>query len=195
MAGNVASEITVGANGRVLVADYSAVSVWPTTVAAALPAQFVEVGFVSEDGVTFTDSKTIADVKAWQAFYPVRKIITEKMSKIEFIMQQYNDNTVKAAFGGGIVAVASGVVTYTPPVPGEIAVLAMVLEWTDGTDIYRLVMPRGMVTGEVSSKVTRTDNADLPVSFEATPLSSPTVGQLGTQPWYLLSNAAGMHLT
>jgi len=192
---NNSAEITVGANGRVLVAPYSAGTVWPTTVAAALPVAFVEVGYISEDGVTFTDSKNIADINAWQSFYPVRKIVQDKMSKIEAVMKQYNNDTVVAAFGGGTISVASGVVTYTPPLPGDINMLSMILEWTDGTDIYRLVIPRGMVTGEVSSKVSRTDAADLPISFEATPLSSPTAGQLGTQPWYLLSNAAGMHLT
>ncbi len=191
---NDASEIVVGANGRVLVAVADDVVVWPDDVVVGsgddLDAAFTEVGFVSTDGVTFTDSKNINDIPAWQAFYPVRKVVTDKMSKIEFIMKQWDGTTVTTAFGGGSVTTDTGVSIYTPAEPGELAELAMVVEWIDGADVYRLVIPRGIVTGEVSTKVTRTDAADLPVAFEATPAGTPSEGDLGTQPWYIVTNAA-----
>lgn len=192
---NDASEIVVGANGRVLVADADAVVAWPDDVITGsgddIDAAFVEVGFVSEDGVTFTDGKDINDIPAWQAFYPVRKIVTGKSSRVEFVMKQWNAETASLAFGGGAIDTTGGVSVYTPPAPGELDSRAMIVEWVDGEDVYRLVLPRGIVTGEVSSKVTRTESADLPIAFEVTPEGTPADGDLGTQPWYLVTNAAG----
>lgn len=193
---NDSSEIVVGANGRVLVLDAdTAASVLPDDVVTGsgdslLDDGWVEVGFVSEDGVTFTDGKDINDINAWQAFYPVRKIVTAKSSKIEWVMKQWDGTTVTTAFGGGTIDNSTGVSIYTPAAPGDLHELAVVVEWVDGGDTYRLVMPRGIVTGEVSTKVTRTESADLPVAFEATPAGTPEEGDLSSQPWYLITDAA-----
>jgi len=190
---NDATEIVVGANGRVLVAAADDVVVWPDDVITGsgddLDAAFKAVGFVTTDGITFTDSKNVNDITAWQAFYPVRKVVTDKMSKVEFTMKQWDRTTVETAFGGGSVSTDGGVSTYVPPEPGELSEIAMIIEWLDGDDVYRLVCPRGLVTGEVAVKVTRTDSADLPVSYEVTPKGTPTEGDMGSLPWYLLTNA------
>lgn len=191
---NDATEVVVGASGRVLVGDPTLVTL-PTNVATALAATWVEVGFVSEDGVTFTDSQDINDIPAWQSFYPIRKVVSSKASKLEFVMRQWNETTVPLAFGGGTISRVSGVTTYTPPAPGTIFYRAMVVEWTDGGNTFRLVVPRGLATGEVSSKIVRTDAADLPISFDVVPSGSPVAGQLSTQAWYLLTNDASFVIT
>jgi hypothetical protein len=36
----------------------------------------------------------------------------------------------------------------------------------------------------------RTAATDLPISFEVTPQDTPTDGDLGTQPWYIVTDAA-----
>jgi hypothetical protein len=184
------TEVVVGGNGAVYVAPVG--TALPTSVLpfSTLNAAFRQVGYTSEDGVTFTDGKTIEDVRAWQAFYPIRKIITEKESSIEFVMRQWNQDNVVTAFGGGtIVEMPGGVTKYLPPGPGDLTFLAMVVEWTDGTNNFRLVLPRGQVTGEVSANVTRTSAADLPIKFDVAPVGNPVAGQDSTQPWFLLTDA------
>lgn len=188
-----ASEVVVGANGRVLVAPADS-AVFPTTM-ASLDAGWAEVGYVSEDGVTFTDGKEIEDIPAWQSFYPIRKIVATKSTMVEFVMRQWNEDTVALAFGGGAVTRAGGVATYIPPAPGEIDERAMIVEWEDGEDTYRIVLPRGIVSGEVSANVTRTAAADLPVSFEVTPEGLPVEGDPETNPWYLLTDSDNFVLT
>lgn len=186
------TEVTVGASGRVLVAPVG--TALPTSM-AALNVAFKDIGYVSEDGITFTDGKEIEDVLAWQSFYPLRKIIASKSTVVEFVMRQWNEDTVKLAFGGGTISRTAGVTTYTPPGPEELDSRAMIIEWTDGAETFRLVFPNGLVTGEVSSNVVRTAAADLPLSFEVTPTGLPIVGTLSTQPWYLLSNATQFVIT
>jgi hypothetical protein len=186
---NDASEIVVGANGRVLVAPTTAEM--PDDVSTDLSADWSEVGFVSENGVTFTDSKAITDIPAWQSFYPVRKIVSGKTSTIEFVMRQWNRTTVVFAFGGGAITNAAGVATYVPPAPGILDSRAVCVEWTDSGDTYRLVMPNGLASGDVSPNVVRTAATDLAVSFEATPEGNPVDDDLGSNPWYILTDAEG----
>lgn len=184
---NDASEIVVGANGRVLVAPISADM--PDDIESDLSVDWTEVGFVSEDGVQFTDSKDITDIPAWQSFYPVRKVVSGKTSTIEFAMRQWNRTTVVFAFGGGAVSSVDGVSIYKPPAPGTLDSRAVCVEWVDGGDTFRLVMPNGIASGDVSPQVVRTAATDLAVSFEATPDGTPDDGDLSTEPWYIITDS------
>lgn len=185
-----ASEVVVGANGTIFVAGADAAGAYlPDSTADTINAVFTEVGYVSDAGVTFTAGQDVEDIPVWQSFYPVRKIVTGKNVTCEFVMKQWNQANVLFAFGGGSVEEVAGMAVYTPPAPGDLDARALIVEWTDGDDIFRLVMPRGLVTGDVSTNIVRTASADLPISFEATPEGSPVAGQLDTQPWYLISSS------
>lgn len=184
-----ANAITVGANGRVMVAPYASVVSWPTNVSTALDVAFVDMGLVSEDGVNFTNGQEITDINAWQSFYPVRKIVASKSTRVEFVLKQWDHYTVPLALGGGTVTAVSGVHTYLPPDASVLDLRAVVIEWTDGSEIYRLVIPRGLATGEVSSVIARTGSIDLPIGIDATPLGSAVAGSIQTQPFYFVTNA------
>jgi hypothetical protein len=186
------AEVVVGGSGAVWVAPADTVGLTLPTINSPFVtphAAFKKVGFVTEDGINFTDGVTKEDIKAWQSLYPIRKITTEKNSSVEFAMQQWNETTLTTAFGGGTIAELGGNTKYYPPAPGAEAVLALLIDWVDGLNNFRLVMPRGQVSGEVSVNVTRTTSADLPVSFEATPAGAPQAGVDSSQPWYLLTDA------
>lgn len=182
-----ASEVVVGANGSVSSAP-SAGATLPDDVDTPLDALFVEHGFVSDDGVTFRDDKEIEGIPAWQSFYDIRKVVAAKTSGAEYVLRQYNPANVKLAYGGGDVDVSGGVATYTPPVPGEIDERALVIEWIDGDYTFRLVFPKGIVTGEVESVLNRTAATDLPIAFEATPEGQPVDGDPETFPFYIVSD-------
>lgn len=195
-----ANEVVVGASGAVYVAP--AGTAVPTNIATALNAAFVEVGYISEDGVTFTGGAEQEDIGAWQSFYPIRKIITGRSAGLEFVMRQWNEVNLKLAFGGGTIDRNGSVTTYVAPTPSTQDFRALVVQWADGDNDFRLVIPRGQVSGEVSTQLVRTSAADLPVAFAATPsgdadtLSTPpTAGQLLTQPWYLLTDDTGFVTT
>lgn len=181
-----ASEVVIGANGSVYTAP--AGTALPTTIAASLNAAFVEHGFTSEDGVTFRDEKEIEDILVWQSFYPARKVVSAKTSGVEFVMRQFNADNAQLAFGGGEVDISGGVAVYTPPPPGEINEVATIVEWVDGDYTFRLVVPKGMVTGEVESVINRTVATDLPIAIEATPEGQPVDGEPETFPFYIVSD-------
>lgn len=195
-----ANDVVVGANGSVHVAP--AGTAVPTTAVVALDAAYIEVGYLSEDGVTFTDGAEVEDINAWQSFYPIRKIVTARSAGVEFVMKQWNEVTLKLAFGGGSIKRGGTSTTYAPPGPSDLDTRALVVTWADGVNDYRLVFPRGLVSGEVETQLVRTSAADLPISFAATPNTSaltlsdtPTAGQLITQPWYLVTDQLGFYTT
>lgn len=177
MAGKDTNEIVVAANGSIYVAPVG--STEPADILEALDAAFIDLGYVGEDGVTFTDGKTVEPVNVWQLFYSARNIVTEKVSSAAFNLHQWADDTVQFAFGGGtVVQDQAGAYTYTPPSPETIDERAMIIEWVDGSKNYRIIIPRGMITDDVETNLVRTGAAGLPITFGI-------LGQAGTDAWYL----------
>jgi hypothetical protein len=175
-------EIVVGANG----------TVWTAPVGTAAPADqdtapgagWTDLGFTSEDGVTFTDSKTLEAIPVWQLFNAARRIVTERETTLGFVLRQWSKDTVPFAFGGGEITEpvpASGNFKYTPPSPEDVDERSLMVDWQDGTKKYRLVVVRGVVAEAVETNLVRTAAADLPIGFAVNGVESGDA-------WYLLTN-------
>jgi hypothetical protein len=255
--GTNASEIVVGASGKVLVAPLGTTA--PADPFAAWPSGWIDLGFVSDAGVKMSDSKTMTEIKAWQSFYTVRRIVTARDFKLSFALVQFNKTVIPLAFGGGTVtpgvgagaatittaaltsnvatittaaphgfvvgaqvtvaasntayngtftitavtsttfsyalthadiasAAATGTATspawytYTPPSPSTVDERAMGIEWNDGSKIYRVIVPKGMVSDPVSVDVARTKEVQLPIGFDV------TAGDVSVAPYYIITN-------
>jgi hypothetical protein len=173
-------QIVVAGTAHVYVAP--AGTAMPTDVDDELNAAFVSLGYSTEDGVKFTDAKTLVDIRAHQSFYPVRRIITARDAMAEFTLLEWDQETVSLAFGGGSWAEATpGQHVYTPPDPEEIDERALVVDTHDGDRIWRIIIPSGLVTNDVESTFTRTGPALLPIVFGV-------IGADATAPWSLATN-------
>ncbi len=176
-----ANQIVVGASGNVYVAPVGTAA--PTDLTTAMAAAWIDLGFLTEDGVTFTPSWDIEEISAWQSFRPVRRISTSRSEEVSFEMQQWNKFNFPLAFGGGSVTTTTGVHKFIPPTASARDERAMVIDWADGTKKYRLIIPKGEVTDGGEMNLTRTDSASLPVTFAIN-------GTDGTDPFYLLTDDA-----
>jgi hypothetical protein len=164
---NDASQVVVGANGRVFAGPADTAE--PTSSVSVLNAAFTNLGFTSEDGAKFTEGKDIADINAWQSFYPIRKVITGRNVAIAFVLRQWNRDNVEFSLGGTVTDGADpDEYIYEPPDPQELDERALIVEWEDGDKRYRLYVRRGIVTENVETNLMRTSAADLPVTFVAT---------------------------
>lgn len=172
--------ITIGANGKVRVAPAGTVA--PIDFTVPFAAAWVDLGRTDENGATFTDSKTVADIPVWQSLYPARKIITARTFQVAFTLRDWTRASVGLAFGGGTWTVGTGADTgvfeYHPPSPDTVDTRTLAIDWSDGGFHYRIVVTQGMVSGNVATKVVRTAAADLPITFDA-------IGIDGTDPWSL----------
>lgn len=167
MPGNDSGEIVVGSNGSVHVAALGVTA--PSNATTSLATGWIDLGFLSDEGATFTDSRTMTPIPVWQSFYPARRIVTERDAMVAFTLRQWNTATIRLAFGGGDFSGTAPNFTYTPPSPDEIDERQLCLTWEDGDRTFRIYFPQGMVTESVATQVVRTGAADLPITFGTTP--------------------------
>lgn len=174
------SEITVGANGTVRVAPTTTAE--PADIAAAYAATWVDLGYLDENGVKFSDQKKVTDIPVWQLFYPARKIVESRDFSAMLTLRQFSGVQVELAFGGGAVTTdGAGKYRYRPPSPETIDNRKLAVDWIDGTHNYRLIIPNGMVSDNVDVEVARTKAIDLPITFSI-------IGQDSIDPFYILTD-------
>lgn len=159
----LATNVVVGGTGGVWVAP--AATALPTTF-AALPGTWKELGYVSEDGVTFGLSRDVEDVRGWQSSDPLRRLITAEPKTIGFELMEFgNPDSIRLAFRGGVVAVLTGVATYTPPAAGATDVRAMILQAVDGIYKFWFCFAAVELSGDVETQLQKGDAARLPLEF------------------------------
>lgn len=135
---------------------------------AATP-DFVDLGYTTEDGVTFTATPTVEDIGAWQKATPVRRLVTARALTAAYSLEQWNQDNFSLAFGGGQWSEpAAGVFRYDPPADTEaLAEYAKVIDFADGDRHFRVVILRGNVTEAVETTLQRTGASVLPITFSA----------------------------
>lgn len=176
-----AQEIVVGGSGSIHVAPTG--TTLPATVDTSLDPAFVDLGYTSEDGVTFNSERTSEPVDVWQSYDPVRYILTGRMSQASFSLAQWNTDTVIFGFGGGAVTEPTNdFFTYTPADPEDgIDERAMVIKFQDGARHFAIAISRGMVTGATETQITKAAPGMLPITFSV-------MADGVNPPWAFLSN-------
>lgn len=176
-------EIVVGANGTVRAAPLATTA--PATSVATPAVGWLDLGYVSEDGVTIRDAKTLEPIPVWQLFHPARMVVTGREFSVSFALRQWSKNTAELAFGGTVTepdgVTNPGEFKLTPPSPEDVDERSLMVDWVDGGSDFRLVIPRGVVTEGVESNLRRGSASDLPITFGV-------IGSDTGDPWYLLTN-------
>lgn len=163
------SEITVAANGTIYVANISGTSTtYPTTVRGTLAALYKEMGYATEDGVTFSASPSVEDINAWQSATPVRRLVTARELSAAASLLQWNESTFPVAFGGGSWANDGTTYTFYPPADSDaLAEFAIIIDAEDGTRKQRWIIERANVTDAVETNLQRNGASVLPITFNA----------------------------
>jgi hypothetical protein len=167
------THVTVAGTGAVWVAPEG--TVLPADLAAPI-APWEEVGFVGEDGVSFTFSRDQEEINAWQSADPVRVLITNEPKTIEFELLEFDRVSLLLAFRGGSFVGAAAPYTYTPPDAGVSDVRAMLIDGVDGASTFRFGFPRVQLQGDLEFALLRTDALRLAMEFGV--LASATKWQI-----------------
>lgn len=129
-----AANVLIGANGRILDAPSGTTLV--TDATTGLDAAFIDVGYISDDGLTEHLGTTTNKIKNWEGS-TVREVQTEHELTYKFVMIETNDESQRIYYGSdpadGIEAVQG--------VRGSWA-----LEVFDGDVVIRVIVPDGQVT-------------------------------------------------
>lgn len=147
MSAGTAANVTTGkhrVDGGIYVAPPG--TALPTDASTELPAAFVNVGYISEDGITNQQSRTSQDIKEWNGGV-VDSSTTEFKNawKIKFI-ESLNVNVLKLIYGAGNVTEASGkihVAINEDELEEHVFAIDMAAK---GGKLKRIVIPRGKIT-------------------------------------------------
>ena len=142
----------------------------PTDATTALNAAFVNLGYISEDGLTNSNSRESDEIKAWGGD-TVLSLQTDYTDTFTFtLLETLKEDVMKLAFGSANVTgtLAAGVTVKANP--DELDEQCMVVDMiTRGGGLKRVVIPRGKVT-ELGD-ITYVDND--PVGYELTVTAFP----------------------
>ena len=77
-----AAEVVVAAQGHLWVSDLRDNPTFPATTSptSTLSSDWLDVGYITEDGPTFTVTPTV-DINAWQSATPIRRLVTSQSSR------------------------------------------------------------------------------------------------------------------
>jgi hypothetical protein len=174
-------QLLVAPSGSVYVAPVGTTQ--PTHEYDALNAAFKELGLITPDGVTLRDGTTMEDIRSWQRFQPTRKTITEANTQLIFTLQQWNQQTVKLAFGGTVAYTSGPHFKLTPRQPSDgVDERCVVLEWQDDAHFsYRIVIQKCTLGDVVETQLTRSGEAQLPITLDV-------LGADSGPAWYAMTN-------
>ncbi len=163
------AEVVVASQGHLWVADLRDDPAFPadTSATASPSSDWIDVGYITEDGPSFSVTPTVEDINAWQSADPIRRLVTSRVSSITASLEQWNQGTFGLAFGGGDWSQPSaGVFRYDPPANEDaLAEYAVILDLTDGDRNGRFVFYRATITDAVETTLTRSGAAVLPVTL------------------------------
>ncbi|MDH4158651.1 MAG: hypothetical protein OEV62_00155 [Actinomycetota bacterium] len=171
-----AANVQVGVTGAVYFAP-SGTAV-PTNPTDALNGAFLDVGYISEDGVTTSTSIDVTDLVAWQNADVVRKIQTGHDYTVAWTMLETSENTLELYYGNYTDAGAYG----TAEVKGEQGYRgAFVIHVIDDTNLVRIAIPDGQVTEKGDVSIVNGDAISYPITITCYPDTSGVKAYVYTQ--------------
>jgi hypothetical protein len=131
---------------NVRVAVTGAVYVGPTstsapTGSASVLTGFVDLGYVSADGITETIDKTTSQIRAWQNGALVREVVSEGTYSVAMTFIETNQDVLELYFGS---AITDGELDGDPTKSGGRK--SFVIDVVDGDIVERTYIPAGEIT-------------------------------------------------
>ena len=139
----------------------------PTDATSALAADWSTLGYLSEDGVTLSQSTNSEDIYPWQGRSPVRTMITERNLAMEFSMFEFNEQNLQLYFGmeqatqGTADSWSLNVVSNAPA-----QIYSFVIDVADLDVKVRYYIPRGSLSDAGDLEITDSGVMALPVTLK-----------------------------
>ena len=145
----------------------------PTSASAALGAAFVDMGYISEDGVTNSNTIESDDIKAWGGD-TVLSLQTDKTDTFQMtLIETMNENVLKAVFGNANVTgtFATGL-TVKANATEQIEASWVIDMIARGNAKHRIVIPNAKITEIGDVTYSDSDAVGFEITLTAMPDSS-----------------------
>lgn len=149
--------VRVAVSGAVYVAPTGTSA--PTTSSSTLDAAFVDLGYVSADGITENIDRTTNQIRAWQDGSLVREVTSEGTYSVDLTFIETKEDVLELYYGA---TNASGQFDIDPASSGGRK--SFVIDVVDGTAVERVYIP----AGEITALGTRTLASGEAVGYQVT---------------------------
>lgn len=166
------SNVRVAVTGAVYRAPTATAA--PTAADSALNVAFVDLGYVSEDGVVEARDRSTEQIRAWQNADTVREVVTEASLTYALTLIETKEEVVELFYGASVDG-ADGSVDIVPSATGGRA--SFVIDVVDGDDLIRVYIP----SGEVTSVGEQTYASGEAIGYEVTITAYPVAGVSATK--------------
>ncbi|MFG3582563.1 hypothetical protein [Streptomyces sp. NPDC047990] len=169
-----ASKIQFASNGYV----YMAPAVGATLPVAVgdgktAPAGYKSLGYVSDAGVTITPTINTDPVNVWQSAVPVLFNVTSAMFAIQVTFTETNISTTELFYGAQWVEVEdqsaqpTGTFRLDLSSTPDLQEISLVVDWGQGDNQSRVVIPRAMIAERGAITLHRTSNQEYQLTIDA----------------------------
>lgn len=165
--------VRVAVTGAVYVAPTGTTG--PTTSSSALDAAFVDLGYVSADGITENIDRTTNQIRAWQNGSLVREVTSEGTYSVDMTFIETNEAVLELYYG---TANSSGQFDIDPTSTGGRQ--SFVIDVVDGSSVERIYIP----AGEITSVGTRTLASGEAVGYQVTITAYADTGSTSFTKWF-----------
>jgi hypothetical protein len=165
--------VRVAVTGAVYVAPTGTTG--PTTSSSALDVGFVDLGYVSADGITENIDRTTNQIRAWQNGSLVREVTSEGTYSVDMTFIETNEAVLELYYG---TADSSGQFNIDPTSTGGRQ--SFVIDVVDGSSVERIYIP----AGEITSVGTRTLASGEAVGYQVTITAYADTGSTSFTKWF-----------
>jgi hypothetical protein len=144
-----AQKVRVAVTGAVYAGPTSVTA--PTSAISSVPAEYNDLGYISEDGVTEAYDEDVQDIQAWQGGAIVRTLISSSKATLAFTMIETKASTLELYHKGSTVEQIADGYKIDVVTPGVVR-KSYLLDVLDGSKHIRMYVRDGEVTerGEVT---------------------------------------------
>jgi hypothetical protein len=149
----------------------------PTSITTALNVGFVSRGYVTEDGLTKSDSRDSTEIRDWGGITVKRSQTGVSITFAFSFLEYLNAEAMKDIYGTGAVTVTAATVSTGTRIALAVngsssPVKSWIFEMGDGAAKVRIVIPRGQITETGDTTYSTADAAARPVTISAYPDAS-----------------------
>jgi hypothetical protein len=152
--------VDVAVTGAVMYAP--AGSAAPTDADSPMGAPYLDIGYISSDGVVEARDRSTSNIVAWQNADVVRSVVTEASITVAFTGIETNKPTLELFYGAALNTV-DGSIKIVPGAAGTRR--SVVVDYIDGTKYVRLWLPQAEL--QEVGETTLTSGGD-PVGYNMT---------------------------
>lgn len=170
------TKVRTGVSGEVSVGPTASAA--PATTAAVLTG-FSGLGYVGEDGVTESPSKTTKSLKGWQNADTVRTVVTDAELKFTFLLIETSKATLELYYGTTATSAATeGSINIVPSNTGGRK--SFVVDVVDGAELSRTYIGSGEVTETGDIVYKNGEPIGYPITITAYPVAGVSAKKMTT---------------